>query len=241
MAGKSTPLAVGTTGVDHSGPNFTNREYTVVSINGIDRVGYYPGGKPTTGDRITVKYNDDSTVREYGLQTKQEQHDSEMASRKSPSKKTPGYLSVDKIDWTPEMAYFLGYLAGPGKVHFYLETKESNVNVVQNQYHALTGIVLTPETKGLFNVVPDASRRGSKCEIKFKPTDSIPDSIALQQREPGIISRYQLFWALVEHGFTAEGPQDATRIRGFVPANVQPDFDRGLAGQPIAVPAVAAQ
>src|SRR5277367_5501682 len=103
MAAKSIPLAVGTTGVDHSGPNFSNREYVVVSINGIDRVGYYPGGKPTTGDRVIVKYNDDGTTREYGLQTKQEQHDSEMASRKSQTKKMPGYLSVDKIDWTPEM------------------------------------------------------------------------------------------------------------------------------------------
>lgn len=241
MAAKSTPLAVGSTGIDHSGPNYSNREYVVVSINGIDRPTYYPGGKPTTGDRVVVKYKDDGSVREFGLQTKQEQFDSELASQKSKVKKMPGYLSVDKIDWTPEMAYFLGYLAGPGKVHFYLETKESNVDAVINQYHALTGVILTPETRGLFNVVPDASRRGSKCEIKFKPTDFIPDSIALQQREPGIISRYQLFWALVEHGFTAEAPQDATRIRNFVPANVQADFDRGVAGQPLAVPAVAAQ
>jgi hypothetical protein len=231
---KTTPLAVGSVGVDHSGPGFTNREYTVISINGMDRIGYYPGGKPTTGDRVKVKYLDDGTEKEYGLQTKQDQHDSEMASRKSQVKKIPGWLTSDKIDWTPEVAWFLGYLVGPGKVHFYLETKESNVETVINQYHTMTGVLLTPETPGLFNVVPDASRRGSKCEIKFKQTDNIPDSLALQQRTPGIISRYQLFWALVEHGFEAGVPQNAAKIRAFVPESVQSAFDMGVAGQELA-------
>jgi len=231
---KTTPLAVGSVGFDHSGPGFSCREYTVISINGLDRHSYYPGSKPTAGDRVKVKYNDTDEVKEYGLQTKQDQHDSELASRKSSVKKVPGWLTSDKIDWTPEVAWFLGYLTGPGKVHFYLETKESNVDTVINQYHTMTGVILTPETPGLFNVVPDASRRGSKCEIKFKQTDNIPDSLALQQRTPGIISRYQLFWALVEHGFVAGAPQASDKIRAFVPDSVKSAFDMGVAGQELA-------
>jgi len=231
---KTTPLAVGSVGIDHSGEGFANREYIVISINGLDRVGYYPGSKPTSGDRVKVKYNDNGDVKEFGLQTKQDQHDSELASRKSQVKKVPGWLTSDKIDWTPEVAWFLGYLTGPGKVHFYLETKESNVETVINQYHTMTGVILTPDTPGLFNVVPDKSRRGSKCEIKFKQTDNIPDSLALQQRTPGIISRYQLFWALVEHGFIVEAPQTPDKIRAFVPDSVKDAFDKGVAGTELA-------
>src|SRR5580658_6219703 len=126
-------LTVGSTGVDHSGPDFADREYTVLSINSIDRQGFYPTTKPQDGDRIIVQYLDNGEKKTYGLKTKQEQHNSVMAGRASQAKKIPGYLKSDAIDWSPEMAYFFGWMAGAGHGRFYLETKESNVDAVVNK------------------------------------------------------------------------------------------------------------
>ena len=237
-------LVVGATGVDHSGPNYAEREYQVVSINDITRTGYYPSDK-LQSHRISVRYSDGS-VGSAHLTFKQEMHDNivrirEMAaaaallplgSRRGPSK-LPGFLTIDKIDWTPEMAYFIGWLAGPyGKVRFYLEARESNVDRIVNRYHGLTGIILTPPTPGLFSITSDDHKWSHKCEIKFRPTDTMPDALVREQREPGLISRYPLFWALVEHGFLAEGPQDMVEIRKHVPNSRLEEFDLGVAGQP---------
>jgi len=224
-------LSVGSTGIDHSGANFADREYTVLSINSIDRQGFYPTSKPQDGDRIIVQYLDNGEKKTYGLKTKQEQHNSIMAGRAAQTKKIPGFLSVDKIDWTAEMAYFLGWLAGAGSVHFYVETYESNADHIIDQYHVMTGVIMSAK-KGIFNIAPEGSKYGSKCEITFKPTDKMPDSLASQQdQRAGLISRYGLFWALIEHGFLWEGPQQPAKVRAFIPQSVQADFDRGLAGQ----------
>jgi hypothetical protein len=212
---------------------------------GVDRRGTYDV-IAISGPTITYRYTDGEMAgKEFTgeLAQKQLTHNNIMAerTRATTPQKLPGFLSIDEITWDNRgvMAWFIGWLAGG--VHFYLETKESNVDRVVNQYRKLTGQIITPETRGAFNVIPDINKFGSKCEIKFRPTDTIPDSLGSEQRVPGVISRYGLFWALVRLGFTLEGPQDPTKIRQSIPESQRMYFDQGLAGQPLAQPTAAGQ
>jgi len=215
----ASPLTVGSTGVDHSGPNYADREYRVESID---------------GDHVTVQYFDDGSKKTYSLKIKQEQHNSIMAerARKEKAPKRPGFMGRDRLSYDSQgnMARFLGYLAGPGKIRFYLEAPPKYDDMVVNEYHHLTGDIITP-TKGLYNIAPE-SKWAPEANISFVPTDDIPDSLAVQQTErEGLISRYQLFWTLVEHGFTLSGPQDPAKIRAFIPDSQKKFFDEGLASK----------
>src|SRR5271157_2121365 len=93
-------LTVGSTGIDHSGPNFSEREYVVLTLNNIDRMGYFPASKPQAGDRIRVQYLDNGEKRDWPLEPKQKQHNSAMAERLAQAKKIPGWLTEDRISWT---------------------------------------------------------------------------------------------------------------------------------------------
>ena len=88
-------LQVGGKGVDRNGG------YEVVAIKGSEITYRYEDGTTQKGDlAIKQRIND-------GIQAEQ--------SRANAPKKVPGYLQEDEILWTPEMAHFLGYLAGSGQ------------------------------------------------------------------------------------------------------------------------------
>ena len=88
-------LTTGGKGVDRNG------EYEILSIKGNEITYRYSDGTTHTGDlAIKQRIND-------GIQAE--------VSRANAPKKIPGYLQEDEILWTPEMAWFLGYLAGPGQ------------------------------------------------------------------------------------------------------------------------------
>src|SRR5208337_2295525 len=176
-------LIVGSVGVDHSGPNHDDREYTVLSINGVDRAGFYPTSKPQSGDRITIRYND--TGEEKGMQSlqfKQTMHDEIMTDRLRAIKvkKNPGWLDELTITWDAEggMAWFIGWLAG-NRVKLFSDAPDRNINALENKYQSLTG--RTPA--GQFKQPPadsvaEAERYGARAIITFTPTDHIPDEIA---------------------------------------------------------------
>jgi len=212
-------FTVGSIGIDRTGPNYSDREFKVVSID-------------TPGDKVIVEYTDGSQ-RTFAFQAKREMTKNilrEIALKAEiEQRKRPGFLSIDKLVWDSEgnLARFLGYLVGPGQVHFYLEAPPKYDDVVVNHYHSLTGETIVP-TKGLYNIAPEA-KWAVEVNIHFIPTDNIPDSIALQQTERvGLISRHQMFWALVEHGFTLRSPQDPDKIRTFIPDSQKVFFDEGL-------------
>lgn len=217
-----TAFIVGSTGTDHSGPDYSDRDYTVVSIQ---------------GDSVVVSYNDNQEQRTYSLKAKQTVNDrivSERNARAIIAAKKPGFLSSDKISWTPNMGWFLGWLAAFGRL--YVETIASQADRFVDQYEKLTGVELQ-EKKGLFSVLvpnPDLSdpngRWTTKCEIIFPPTANLPDSLAVLQQYDGKISRCQIFWALVEHGFRVAESQDIAKIRQFVPSQFTAEFDAGVLG-----------
>lgn len=146
--------------------------------------------------------------------------------------KKPGCLEIGKIDWDAEgrMAWTFGWWAGIGNIRLYLETPAKFEDTVINQYHALTGVVITA-MPGLFNIAPE-SKFGTEAAIYFDPTEDLPDSISRMQSErPGLISSCSLFWALIEHGFQlVRGAQDDLKIRQFIPESHRKHFDRGVEG-----------
>lgn len=148
-------------------------------------------------------------------------------------KKVPGYLSVEKLEWDSEgrLAWTFGYMCGQGNIRFYLHIPEYQLEPVVNKYHSLTGQILEPQS-GVLVVVPTGDKWGMQVEIRYTPTPNLPDQLAKRENAPGKIrsgaGEGGLFWAFIEHGFKIQPPQDADRIRNFVPEGQRHFFDEGL-------------
>jgi len=95
-------FTVGSIGIDRTGPNYSDREFKVVSID-------------TPGDKVIVEYTDGSQ-RTFAFQAKREMTKNilrEIALKAEiEQRKRPGFLSIDKLVWDSEgnLARFLGYL-----------------------------------------------------------------------------------------------------------------------------------
>ena len=95
------------------------------------------------------------------------------------------------------------------------------------QYRELTGETISPE-RGLFNIAPE-DKWSFEAAIRFIPTQDIPPVFAERQIErPGLISRVQLFWSLVQLGFTLTSHQDPDRVRQALPPIQWQFFDEEL-------------
>ena len=188
-----------------------NGEYDVVAIN---------------GNKITYRYSD-GTTQEGDLAIKQRINDGIQAEkvRANEPKKIPGYLREDEIEWTPEMSWFLGYLAGPGKARIFAEAPPKYEEAVVNKYHDLTGIILE-EKPGVFNIAPE-TKWSPELAVMFRPTEEIPDDIARQQQKPGLVNRNQFVWSLVRNGFRFGEKPNVELIRSKVPQSMQDYFDIG--------------
>jgi HPt (histidine-containing phosphotransfer) domain-containing protein len=201
----SAKLTTGEKGEDRNG------EYDVVAIN---------------GNKLTYRYSD-GTTHEGDLAIKQRINDGIQAekARANEPKKIPGYLREDEIEWTPEMSWFLGYLAGPGKARIFAEAPPKYEEAVVNKYHDLTGIILE-EKPGVFNIAPE-TKWSPELAVMFRPTEEIPDDIARQQQKPGLVNRNQFVWSLVRNGFRFGERPNVDLIRSKVPESMQDYFDIG--------------
>jgi hypothetical protein len=202
-----------------------------VGGKGVDRIGEYEV-LAIKGDKITYRYADGSTITG-DLAIKQRINDSIEAekARANAPKKVPGYLQEDEIEWTPEMAHFLGYLAGPdGRGKIFAETPPRYEEAVINKYYDITGQILE-EGAGRLNIAPE-TKWAPELTTLFKPTEEIPDEISRLQQKPGLINRNQFTWALVRQGFRFGEKPNVELIRSKVPASMQDYFDMGANYQP---------
>jgi hypothetical protein len=152
----------------------------------------------------------------------------------------PSYLERSNVtyDAAGVTAWFLGHLTRG--VTFNLQMPERIENNVVNDLHSLTGVNYTGDPH--IHLVPAMGKWGLQAEIKFEPTDTIPSTLKGKENKPGFIrggagegGTGGLFWYLMEHGFSFNGKQDATRIREFMPDDAQKKFfDTGAAGIPLA-------
>jgi len=144
--------------------------------------------------------------------------------------KRPEFMRIDPLEFDNqgELARFLGYLVGPGKVHFYLESPPKYSEMALDQYYALTGERISP-MKGLYNISPEEGGKWSfEGSIYFTPTNDMPHDLTEQQEKAGQINRIQLFWSLVKLGFRLSPHQDPAKIREHIPDDQKTFFDEGL-------------
>jgi predicted GNAT family acetyltransferase len=202
---KASKLAPGGKGEDRNG------EYEVVAIK---------------GNQITYKYSD-GTTQTGDLQIKQRINDGIEAerARANAPKKVPGYLAEDEILWTPEMAHFIGYLAGPGRAKIFAEAPPKYEEAVVNKYHDLTGVILD-ESPGKFNIAPE-TKWSPEMTVMFKPTEDMPDEVARIAQKPGLVNRNQFAWSLIRQGFRIGERPNVEAIRSKVPAGLHDYFDLG--------------
>lgn len=222
LSGKAAAekLQVGGRGRDHRG------EYEVLSISGDEIVYQYPGAEPQKGS----------------LEIKQRIHNNISAEEKAKEQpaKAPAMLSEAEITWTPELAHFLGYLAGPGDVSFYLDVPPKYEDAVVNKYHELTGEVIEPR-KGVFNIADSPGRWYGRAFIRFKPTGEVPDlgrnvlGGTIAEYKPGLIHSYGLFWSMVRMGFRLGAEQSPSAIRDRVPGDMRDYFDLGVGREQVPV------
>ena len=199
-------LQVGGKGVDRNG------EYEIIAIKGNQITYRYADGTTQTGD-LAIKQRIHNGI------------EAEKARANAP-KKIPGYLQEDEIEWTPEMAQFLGYLAGPhGRGKIFAEAPPKYEEAVVNKYYDITGQILE-EGPGKLNIAPE-TKWAPELVTLFKPTDEIPDEIARQQQKPGLINRNQFVWALVRQGFRFGERPNIELIRSKVPETMHDYFDMG--------------
>jgi len=115
-------LTVGSTGYDHSGTNYSEREYKVLS---------------TDGDHITVQYVDTSEKKQYPLKVKQQQNNDILAQKKyqkpnaprlrQPSEKVPEIGRGEALELVGEALGQKGLNPVPIRGGFRLEGKDYNV------------------------------------------------------------------------------------------------------------------
>jgi hypothetical protein len=166
-------------------------------------------------------------------------------------------IDFSTLPMTPERVYFYGILAGidlKGKSRgiFSFEVCESLLQRDVDRYFKVTGQKpavydkvgipeANPSTTAMY-VTPDKNKFGAKAEITFparvngRQVTMPPEFHAALQHnqmvQPGsaCISRYGLFWDLVEYGFRLTDVQDCVVIRTHIPVPLQQYFDQGTAG-----------
>jgi len=219
-------LAVGSTGFDRTGPNYSNREYEVLAIDGENlTVRYLDNRQEVTHSNFTSRNKLNDTIeRETKLKDQQDRR---------------GYLGEEKLTWDADgaLAWSLGWFAGDGNVQFYLHMSDDKFTPVSNKYYSITGDIIAVKP-GKIVIAPAGQKWGFQAEIRFNPTNNLPDQLASKQTTEGRIrggvgkeDEGSIFWALVRLGFRLDSPQDVDAIRKNIPATQRVNFDAGVNGQ----------
>jgi hypothetical protein len=206
-----------TTGFFQVGARYRNRK-TAFEVSGID------------ADALTVRL-EDVTETTYSAEM-QVRIISNM--EREQARFLPGGLAANREN---DFAWTLGAVAATARLEAEVPPRAWPGFV--RTYENYTGVVLSPESRGVYLLAGDDNKRGAELRLYFSEELASSSRLALPAyvfvvagSSPGDsrVNNNAFWWHLVERcGFVAGPIQDDQAIRMRISPELQPDFEQGIA------------